>query len=95
MKVLAPECMLRNKLKRHLKTYQYIVIEPHDLFARMLIELKQQKMCSLKTEHSSITGELNLSAAVDVVNIMIGKSVAKHNQLHNATYGGGFRRSIN
>jgi len=45
MNVLAPECMLPSKLKRHLEANdKYVIGKPHDYFIRKLIELKQEKV---------------------------------------------------
>jgi len=44
MKVLAPECMLPSKLKRHLETnHKYAVGKFRDYFDRERKELKQEK----------------------------------------------------
>ena len=44
LKVLAPECMLPSKLKRHLETnHRNMEGKPRDFFTRKLKELKQQK----------------------------------------------------
>jgi hypothetical protein len=44
LKVLAPECMLPSKLKRHLETnHRNMVGKPCDFFTRKLKELKKQK----------------------------------------------------
>jgi hypothetical protein len=102
MKVLASECMLPSKLKRHLQTtHPSIVSKSHDYFSRKLKELNQQKgsfykqasipsnvlLASYKVAHTStiakckkphtITEELILPAAVDMVDIMIGESAGK------------------
>ncbi|KAL4153497.1 hypothetical protein QTP88_001330 [Uroleucon formosanum] len=49
MKVLAPECMLPSKLKRHLEAnHKYTIGKPRDYFIRKLKELKQEKSTFFK-----------------------------------------------
>jgi hypothetical protein len=49
MKVLASECMLPSKLKRHLETtHPSVVSKSRDYFSRKLKELNQQKSSSYK-----------------------------------------------
>jgi hypothetical protein len=50
MKVLAAECMLPSKLKRHLEANQHSMVNtPRDFFARQSKELKQQKNTFFKS----------------------------------------------
>ncbi|XP_046145958.1 SCAN domain-containing protein 3-like [Osmia bicornis bicornis] len=50
MKVLAAECMLPSKLKRHLESNHHSMVgKPRDFFARKLKELKQHKNTFFKT----------------------------------------------
>ncbi|XP_067120060.1 zinc finger BED domain-containing protein 5-like [Centruroides vittatus] len=61
MKVLAPECMLPSKLKRHLETnHSNFVGRPRDFFTKKLIELKQQKGSMFK--HMSIPNNALLAS---------------------------------
>ncbi|XP_067131393.1 zinc finger BED domain-containing protein 5-like [Centruroides vittatus] len=61
MKVLAPECMLPSKLKRHLETnHSNFVGRPRDFFTKKLIELKQQKGSIFK--HMSIPNNALLAS---------------------------------
>lgn len=61
MKVLAPECMLPSKLKRHLETnHSNFVGKPRNFFKRKLIELKQQKGSIYK--HMSIPNNALLAS---------------------------------
>ncbi|XP_025421558.1 protein FAM200B-like [Sipha flava] len=49
MKVLASECMLPSKLKRHLEAnHKYMIDKPRDYFIRKLKELKQEKSTFFK-----------------------------------------------
>ncbi|XP_075230326.1 SCAN domain-containing protein 3-like [Lycorma delicatula] len=50
MKVLAANCMLTSKLKRHLEANHHCMVgNPHDFFARKLKKLKQEKNTFFKT----------------------------------------------
>jgi hypothetical protein len=100
MKVLAAECMLPSKLKRHLEDNHHSMVDkPRNFFASQLKELKQQKIHFVKSasipndallasykvaygiakckKPHAIAEELILSAAVDMVSIMIGESAGK------------------
>jgi hypothetical protein len=87
MKVLASECILQSKLKRHLETtHPSVVSKCRDYFSRKLKELNQEKgnfykQASIpskaahrirKCKNPHTIAELILPAAVDMVNIMIG-----------------------